>query len=103
MSAGQFPSLPAYPIKERLEIDGVNVVLLSIPLDQDYPQNIFGISEKGDVLWQIEPRPSKVPHNRYTSIRDELGLVVAVAEDNAQRKIDPKSGKVLHEEDSPQA
>lgn len=102
MSTGQFPSLPAYPIKQRLEIDDVNVLLLSIPPDQDYPQNIFGVSEKGDVLWQIEPRPSKEPHNRYTSIRDEVGVVVGVTEDHCQRKIDPKTGKVLHEEEAPQ-
>lgn len=103
MSTGQFPSLPAYPVKQRLEIEGINVLLLSIPPNQDYPQNIFGVSEKGDVLWQIEARSSKTPHNKYTSIRDEVGLVVAVTEDNAQRKIDPKSGKVLSEEDKPQA
>ena len=102
MSTGQFPSLPAYPIKQRLEIDGVNVLLLSIPPDQDYPQNIFGVSEKGDVLWQIEPRPSTAPHNRYTSIRDEVGVIVGVTEDETQRKIDPKTGKVLQEESTPQ-
>lgn len=102
MSTGQFPSLPAYPIKQRLEIDGVNVLLLSVPPDQDYPQNIFGVSEKGDVLWQIEGRPSKTPHNKYTSIRDEVGVVVGTTEDDAQRKIDPKTGKVLQEEQTPQ-
>src|SRR5579884_2433338 len=101
MSTGQFPSLPAYPIKQRLELEGVNVLLLSIPPDQDYPQNIFGVSEKGDILWQIEPRPSTTPHNKYTSIRDEIGLLVARTEDGWQRKIDPKSGKVLTEEAAP--
>ncbi len=101
MSTGQFPSLPAYAIKQRIEIGGVNVLLLSVPPDQDYPQNIFGVSEKGDVLWQIEPRSSKAPHNKYTSIRDEVGIVVGTTEDNAQRKIDPKTGKVLHEEAAP--
>ena len=102
MSTGQFPSLPAYPIKQRLEIDGVNVLLLSIPPDQDYRQNIFGVSAKGDILWQIEPRPSREAHNKYTSIRDEVGIVVGVTEDHCQRKIDPKSGKVLFEEEAPQ-
>lgn len=101
MSTGPFPSLPAYPIKQRLEIDGVNVLLLGIPPEQDYPQNIFGVTEKGDVLWQIEPRPSKAPHNKYTSIRDEVGVVVGLTEDHVQRKIDPKSGKVLQEEEAP--
>jgi hypothetical protein len=101
MSTGQFPSLPAYPIKQRLEIDGVNVLLLSIPPDQDYPQNIFGVSEKGDVLWQIEPRPSRTAHNRYTAIRDEVGVIVGTTEDECQRKIDPKTGKVLTEETTP--
>jgi hypothetical protein len=101
MTAGQFPGLPAYPIKQRLEIDGVNVVLLSVPPNEDYPQNLFGLTEKGDVLWQVEPRPSKEPHNKYTSIRDEVGVVVAQTEDSAQRKIDPKTGKVLYEEETP--
>ena len=94
MAAGAFPRLPAYPVKQRLEIGGVNVVLLSVPPGENYPQNIFGVTEKGDVLWQIEPRPSKEPANRYTSIRDELGLIVAKTEDGCQRKVDARSGRV---------
>ena len=92
------PAMPAYPVAQRLEIDGVHVVLLRVPPEESYPQNIFGVNEKGDVLWQIEPRPSKTPHNQYTSIRDEAGLLVARTEDEAQRKIDARSGKVLTEE-----
>jgi hypothetical protein len=102
MTAGQFPALPAYPIKQRLEVAGVNVVLLSVPPNEDYPQNIFGLNDKGDVLWQVEPRPTTTPHNKYTSIRDELGLMVAQTEDGCQRKIDTKNGRVLHEERSPE-
>lgn len=101
MTAGQFPNLPAYPIKQRLEAEGVNVVLLSVPPEEHLPENIFGLNEKGDVLWQVEPRPSTTPNNQYTSIRDEVGIVVAKTEDRCQRKIDPKSGKVLLEERSP--
>ncbi len=101
MTASQFPNIPAYPIKQRLEVEGVNVVLLSVPPNEHFPENIFGVNEKGDVLWQIEPRPSKEPNNRYTSIRDEVGLVVGKTEDHYQRKIDPKTGKVLHEETAP--
>lgn len=77
----------------------MNVVLLSVPPNEDYTQNLFGLNEKGDVLWQVEPRPSKEPHNKYTSIRDEVGVVVAQTEDNTQRKIDPRNGKVLTEEE----
>ena len=98
MNGAQFPNLPEYPIKQRLEVDGVNVVLLSVPPEEHYPENIFGLSEKGDVLWQIEPRPSTTPNNKYTSIRDEIGLIVAKTEDECQRKIDARSGKVLIEE-----
>lgn len=98
MTASQFPNLPAYPVKQRLEAEGVNVVLLSVPPNEHYPENIFGLNEKGDVLWQVEPRPSKTPHNQYTSIRDEIGLIVGKTEDNCQRKIDPKNGRVLQEE-----
>lgn len=98
MTAGQFPSLPAYPIAQRLEIEGVNVVLLAVPPEQNYPQNVFGLTEKGDVLWQVERRSSDEPRNRYVSLRDEVGMVVAVSEDRYQRKIDAKTGKVLYEE-----
>lgn len=98
MEQGSLPTLPAYPIKERLEIDGVNVLLLNVPPDQAYPQNVFGVSEKGDVLWQVEPRPSEAPNPRYTSIKDETGVIVARTEDRIARKIDPKNGKVLSEE-----
>jgi hypothetical protein len=98
MAGVEFPNLPAYPIKQRLEVGGVNVVLLSIPPEENYPQNIFGLSETGDVLWQIEPRPSRLPNNKYTSIRDEIGIVVAKTEDRCERKIDAKSGRVLSEE-----
>ena len=98
MSAPQFPGLPAYPVKQRLEIAGVNVVLLAVPPGENYPQNVFGLNDKGDVLWQIEPRPSQTPNNQYTSIRDEVGIVVGKTQDEFQRKIDPASGKVLTEE-----
>lgn len=98
MEQGALPTLPAYPVKQRLEIDGVNVLLLNVPPDQSYPQNVFGVSEKGDVLWQIEPRPSQGPNSGYSSIRDEVGVVVARTGDHIQRKVDPKTGKVLTEE-----
>lgn len=102
MSAGAFPSLPAYPIKQRLQVDATNVVLLDVPPEENYPQNIFGLNEKGDVLWQVEPRPSAEPQNKYTSIRDELGVIVGKTEDRCQRKIDARSGRVLHEEPAPE-
>jgi hypothetical protein len=50
------------------------------------------------VLWQVEARASKEPNNRYTSIRNEIGLIVGNTEDRCLRKIDPKTGKVLQEE-----
>jgi hypothetical protein len=98
MTASQFPKLPAYPVKQRLEAEGVNVVLLSVPPNENFPENIFGLTEKGDVLWQVEARPCKEPNTRYTSIRDEIGVIVGTTEDRCVRKIDPKTGKVLHEE-----
>jgi hypothetical protein len=98
MEQGTLPTLPAYPVKQRLEIAGVNVLLLNVPSDQSYPQNLFGLSEKGDVLWQVEPRPSQGPNSGYSSIRDETGVIVARTGDNVQRKVDPKTGQVLSEE-----
>ena len=101
MNTGPFPALPAYPVKQKLELEGVVVVLLTVPPEEHLPENIFGVNEKGDVLWQIEARPSKTPDNKYTSIRDEVGIVVALTEDQAQRKVDPRTGRVLVEEPAP--
>ncbi|MFN2450271.1 MAG: hypothetical protein ABR508_10885 [Candidatus Baltobacteraceae bacterium] len=102
MNAGSFPRLPDYPVQQRLEIGGISVVLLRVPPAESLPQNIFGLNENGDALWQVEPRPSTTPNNKYTSMRDELGLLVARTEDGAQRKIDARTGRVLHEEPAPQ-
>lgn len=77
---------------------GVNIVLLAVPPGENFPQNIFGLNQDGDVLWQVEPRSSATPNNRYVSMRDEAGIAVALTEDRYQRKIDPRSGRVLHEE-----
>ena|GEM_PF-2250740 len=94
----QFPGMPAYPIKKRIGVAGVNVVLLNVPPNENCPRNVFGLTDQGDVLWQVEPRPAEEPNNTYTSMREELGVVVARTSDNVQRKIDPKTGKVLQEE-----
>lgn len=98
MTYGAPGGLPAYPIRQRLEIEGVNVVLLDVPPDENFPQNLFGVTEKGDVLWQVEPRPSSSPNNKYTAIRNEVGIIVGETADECRRKIDPKNGKVLTEE-----
>ncbi len=50
------------------------------------------------MLWQVEPRPSNAPNPHYTSIRDEVGVIVARTEDKLTRKVDPKTGRVLAEE-----
>ncbi len=98
MTASGLPNLPGFPIRQRLQVEGINVVLLDIPPDEAFAQNIFGLNEQGDVLWQVEPRPAAEPDERYTSMRDEVGTIVAQTQTGAQRKIDAKNGKVLQEE-----
>lgn len=98
MSGGPIPNLPAHPIQQRIELDGINVVLLGVPPDAHLPENIFGLNAAGDILWQVEARTSRAPNGRYASMRDEVGIIVARTDDGYQRKIDPKSGKVLLEE-----
>src|ERR1043165_3278686 len=44
----------AHPVRETAEVAGVLVVLLRIPKDQSMPENVFGVSADGNVLWQGE-------------------------------------------------
>lgn len=42
-----------YPILETVITDNVIVIVLDVPFETDYNQNVFAISTSGDFLWRV--------------------------------------------------
>lgn len=66
----------AYDIGEVAVINDVFVVVLNVPLDASMTENVFGVSKKGEMIWQIEriPEISIDPTNSYTGVFPTLKL-----------------------------
>ena len=57
------------PIKCAIEVAGVVVVALDVPRRQVMNENVFGVSEDGKILWQIERIPDATyPACMYTNL-----------------------------------
>ena len=60
-----------HPVGETAEIGGALVVLLQVPANQSMPENVFGVSTDGRILWQIEPvtAAGAKPYFYYAAIK----------------------------------
>ena len=87
-----------YPIGSVLETAGIIVITLEIPPGQSMTENVFGVSEDGEIVWQIERIPGTAtnPINRYTGLgEDSAGIAVASNWNCTDVYIDVKTGKVI--------
>ncbi len=76
----------------------VFIVLLKVPSGVVMTENVFGVSEAGEIIWQIEriPLTSTWPANRYTGINEHDDQTVNVFNWNGHEvKIDIHTGKVI--------
>ena len=80
-----------YNVKNVVEVNNTIIVLLDIPPKESMSENIFAISDEGQILWQIEPRKDSTkndPDDVYVGLhyinQDEIkafhwqGLAVVV-------------------------
>ena|ERR1700742_1416990 len=56
LTVGDFKNIFKYPIKEHLEFEGMIIVLLDVPINVVYNENVFGVSLIDNHTWQIEKR-----------------------------------------------
>lgn len=49
-----------YAVAKSIDVHGVQIIILKLPTLKNFPENVFGISNKGDVMWQIQPLPSEM-------------------------------------------
>jgi hypothetical protein len=87
-----------FDIKEALAIEGVIVIVLNVPAGHFMTENVFGVSEHGDLLWQIEaiPETSTDEGNFYVGISGSGTRSVRLANWNDMVvDVDVKTGKIL--------
>ncbi|MBE0537108.1 MAG: hypothetical protein IH624_15715 [Phycisphaerae bacterium] len=91
-----------YPIGTILETCGNLLIVLDVPAKQSMPENLFAVSEDGEILWQIEhsPKTGLDPANRFTGVRESSisGIVVASNWNCVNFYVDVKTGRVVDTE-----
>ncbi len=83
-----------YPIRCLLDLTNKYIVLLEVPSNEMYSENVFCINKEGKLLWQIEKK--KMPH----SFSSYYGLdynknALLVYSSSIERLVDLNSGKIL--------
>lgn len=85
-----------HPIEEALIYRDLIIVRVEPPAGISFNRNVYGISQKGDVLWQIEESPhgtqeDKPYVNIYTGQNDDL---IAGNWNGVSYSINPDNGKI---------
>jgi len=87
-----------FEISQVMQVDNVLVVILEVPPDRVMPENVFGVSPTGALLWRIERtvENSSDPTNRYIEITGHANGVVRIYNWNGVNSgVDVHTGKVL--------
>lgn len=86
-----------FPISQHIACGNLTIILLLIPSDIIYNQNVFALSESGQIIWQIEKLEQHYfqdhcPFNE--AMVDEQNLIIFNWCDY-RFSINPLDGKVL--------
>lgn len=95
-SSGKIVPFP-YPIAETLDWVDAIIVLLSIPKGQKMNENVFGISYKGEILWQVPETKYLDEISPYTGI-ERIGTNVGLYNwDATERIVEPVTGRIIEQ------
>jgi hypothetical protein len=90
-----------FPIKSCLEIKGMLIVLLSIPTDVQYNENVFGVEmASNEIKWQIEKRDYIPAYNQQCPFVSTVVYGGKLRLNNwcsVFFNVDPTTGKILSE------
>src|SRR4051812_28055680 len=77
---GKEVSFP-FPIMQIREVDGICIVVLDVPPKEIMTENVFGVSVKGNILWQIERTPETATNtaNSFVEIITFKGNTIRIA------------------------
>lgn len=86
-----------YPIDKILEINNSYVVLLEVPVKILFNENIYGVSNSGKIIWQIDKTRHVYEKSPYTNIFIEKGKIWAFNWDGMAHELNEKTGKIISE------
>lgn len=84
-----------FPIKELIEIDDIAVVCLKVPADTVFNENVFGVTQEGNICWQISGRKYVYENSPYMSISNLKGKIIARNWDCLDMIIEPRTGTII--------
>src|SRR5262245_17764340 len=83
------------PIVEEVSFGDVVVVRLEIPIRAISNENVFGVSDKGQIIWQVPPEPREPKQSPFIKIRRDGDQVRLNNWDGMIYQLDPKTGQVI--------
>lgn len=100
---GKFLARFPYPIKEARQFGDILVVLLEVPADVTFPENVFGIDLRTGAQWQIEAKcyyKQAIPETCFVAMADELANGNLCLNTWAEQMVhvDVTTGRVVHVE-----
>lgn len=85
----------AFPIRQIIQFPNCFVVRLEPDVGQIYNENVFGVSNEGKMLWQIESMPHVYEDSPYTGLGQDGDLAKLSNWDGTDLLIEPYTGKIL--------
>jgi len=93
---GQVVSSFLYPIDRVVEIAETIIILLDVPSNAIYNENIYCITKDGEPVWQIEKtRPNNV-ESPYVNIYLSNDKLMAVNYDGWTEEVNISSGHIVN-------
>ena len=85
-----------FSVRQKIEIENLEIILLDIPYNDDTVDNIYGIHNQ-KILWRVQTRndlSNKLPYEQMTI--DTNANVIAATDFYGRRSfIDEKTGKII--------
>lgn len=94
LSGGKYVEFD-FPVSQVIEFDEVLVVLLELPTQVLFNENVFGVSKGGKILWQISPEKLVYDNSPYVEL-SRLGEVARLQNwDGLVLHVAPSTGNVI--------
>lgn len=84
-----------FPIDKVIPFEECLVVSIEPSVDQIFNENVFGISNKGEIIWQIEEIPHIYDKSPYTGMGRVGDTVKLCNWDGTDLIVEPYTGKII--------
>jgi len=84
-----------YAIRDTLEIEGVIIVRLDVPVNRKLNENVYALDSQGDLLWQVKPVRHVYQRSPYVGIEKAGEFARLFNWDGNVYDVNPKTGDVI--------